>query len=60
MTPEMLATIFTGAPNFVIALWVIWNYQRTIDKLLQNQQSLLNQLMALHPPQGPPTHENHE
>lgn len=43
----LLATI----PNLAIAVWVIWQYQGTIRTLLDNQQKLIEQLMALHPPQ---------
>lgn len=44
----LLATV----PNLAIAVWVIFQYQKTIDKLLANQQKLIEKLMELHPPQG--------
>jgi len=40
-------------PNLAIAVWVIWQYNQTITRLLDNQEKLLAQLMALHPPQDP-------
>lgn len=52
---EALTLIVAQVPNLAIAVWCIWNYQRTITTLLANQQILISQLMALHPPQA----ENH-
>lgn len=46
-----IATIATNLPNLIIAVWVILHYQQMIKTLLETQQSLLEQLMALHPPQ---------
>ena len=46
-----LSAIATTLPNLAIAVWVIMNYQTTIKALLDNQQKLIEQLMALHPPQ---------
>jgi len=51
MEPTTIAGIITSVPNLAIAVWVIWQYQKTIDKLLANQQTLIEQLMSLHPPQ---------
>jgi len=48
---EIVSTVITTLPNLAIAVWVLIQYQKTIDKLLDNQQKLLDQLMALHPPQ---------
>lgn len=45
-----LATVLTTIPNLAVAVWVIFNYQNTIKVLLDNQQKLIEQLMALHPP----------
>jgi len=53
-TGAILATV----PNLVIAVWVILNDQRTITKLLENQQKLIEQLMALHPPQPDPGNDS--
>lgn len=49
--PDIVTTILATAPNLVIAIWCIRQYQQTIEKLLANQQSLIEQLMSLHPPQ---------
>lgn len=46
--------VLTTIPNLLIAVWVIWQYQATIRTLLENQQKLIDQLMALHPPQDAP------
>jgi len=50
MDTSTLAALIASVPNLAIAVWVIWQYQKTIDKLLVNQQKLIEQLMALHPP----------
>lgn len=50
MDQEALS-ILTTVPNIGIAIWVIWQYHRTIKTLLENQQKLIDQLMSLHPPQ---------
>ena len=41
----IVSTIITNLPNFAIAVWCIYNYQRTIDKLLDQQNKLLDQLL---------------
>lgn len=48
---QTVSTVLTTLPNLAIAVWVIWQYQGTIKTLLENQQKLVDQLMALHPPQ---------
>lgn len=45
-----LDVLISTLPNIGIAIWVIWQYQQTIKTLLENQQKLIEQLMALHPP----------
>lgn len=54
-----LAALLVSAPNLVIAIWTIHSQDARIDKLLASQQWLVEQLMALHPPQDkietPPT-----
>jgi len=47
-----IGTIIAAIPNMVIAVWVIWRDGKTIAVLLENQQSLIETLMALHPPQA--------
>jgi len=46
-----ITSLLTTLPNLAIAVWVILQYQATIKTLLENQQKLIEQLMALHPPQ---------
>lgn len=48
---ELLKQMVTGLPNFAVAVWVILQYQNTIRTLLDNQQKLIDQLMARHSPQ---------
>ena len=45
MPPDVITTIVTGLPNLAIAVWCIWNYQRTIDKLIDQENKLLDQLL---------------
>lgn len=52
--PDIVTTILATAPNLVIAIWCIRQYQTTIERLLENQQKLIDQLMSLHPPQDTP------
>lgn len=52
--PDIVTTILATAPNLVIAIWCIRQYQTTIERLLENQQKLIDQLMSLHPPQDAP------
>jgi len=51
MDSQSLSTLLASVPNLAIAVWCIWQYQQTIKRLLDNQQKLIEQLMALHPPQ---------
>jgi len=46
-----LAALVVSAPNLAIAIWTIRSQDLRIDKLLESQQWLVQQLMALHPPQ---------
>lgn len=48
---DPVVQLLTTLPNLAIAVWVILQYQQTIKTLLENQQHLIEQLMALHPPQ---------
>ena len=50
MDGDTITTIIGQVPNLVIAIWVIINYQNTIKVLLDNQQKLVENLLALHPP----------
>lgn len=40
-------SVLTMLPNLVIAVWVILNYQKTIAMLLENQQKLIDRLLAM-------------
>jgi hypothetical protein len=46
-----LATLIASSPNVIIAIWVIIRQDKRIDDLLEAQKWLIEQLMALHPPQ---------
>lgn len=46
-----LGTLIASAPNIVVAVWVIIRQDRRIDELLTAQKWLIEQLMAMHPPQ---------
>lgn len=48
-----LAALIGSSPSLVIAVWVILRQDSRIDKLLESQKWLIEQLMALHPPQPP-------
>lgn len=48
-----LAALVAGAPNLVVAIWMLSRQDARIDELLKNQQWLVEQLMSLHPPQEP-------
>jgi len=45
------AALVASTPNIVIAVWVIWRQDKRIDDLLTAQKWLIEQLMAMHPPQ---------
>lgn len=47
-----IATLIAASPNLLIAAWVIIRQDRRIDELLTSQKWLIEQLMALHPPQA--------
>jgi len=49
-----LAALLAGAPNLVIAIWMLSRQDKRIDELLTAQKWLIEQLMKLHPPQPPP------
>lgn len=46
-----LAALIGSSPSLVIAVWTILRQDARIDKLLESQKWLIEQLMALHPPQ---------
>lgn len=45
-----LAALLAGAPNLVIAIWMLSRQDKRIDDLLTAQKWLIEQLMAMHPP----------
>ena len=51
MEAALLAAL-AALPNFAFAAFTIIRQDRTITTLLDNQQKLIDQLMALHPPQS--------
>lgn len=46
-----LAALLAGAPNLVIAIWMLSRQDKRIDDLLTSQKWLIEKLMSLHPPQ---------
>ena len=42
---ELVLTIATQFPNLAVALWVLFQQQSTIKKLMDNQQRLIERLM---------------
>lgn len=48
-----LAALLAGAPNLVVAIWMLSRQDKRIDDLLEKQGWLIEQLMKLHPPQPP-------
>jgi len=43
---EILLTVATQFPNLAVALWVIFQQQTTIKKLMDNQQRLIERLLT--------------
>lgn len=39
------------APQLLLAGWIIWRDGKTIDKHVEMEKWMLEQLMSLHPPQ---------
>lgn len=48
---EILSLLIASAPNMLVALWVLWRDDKRITQLLESQKWLIEQLMAMHPPQ---------
>jgi len=46
MTPDLVTNLLTQVPNFAIAVWCISNYQATIKQLIDQENKLLDQLLA--------------
>jgi len=42
---EILLTVATQFPNLAVALWVIFQQQTTIKRLMDNQQRLIERLL---------------
>jgi len=42
---EILLTVATQFPNLAVALWVIFQQQMTMKKLMDNQQRLIERLL---------------
>lgn len=45
MIDEFVQQLILNAPNFVIALWVIWRQDVRLDKMLENQSRLIDRLL---------------
>ena len=42
---EILLTVATQFPNLAVALWVIFQQQMTMKKLMDNQQRMIERLL---------------
>jgi len=42
---EILLTVATQFPNLAVALWVIFQQQMTIKRLMDNQQRMIERLL---------------
>ena len=42
---EILLTVATQFPNLAVALWVLFQQQTTIKRLMDNQQRLIERLL---------------
>jgi len=42
---EILLTVATQFPNLAVALWVIFQQQTTIKRLMDNQQRMIERLL---------------
>lgn len=50
--PDIITAIIASAPNLAVAIWCIRQYQQTIEKLLDNQEALINRFieqLPMHP-----------
>lgn len=57
---ETLTLLIASAPNMLVALWVLWRDDKRITQLLESQRWLIEQLMAMHPPQDDPDANSQE
>jgi hypothetical protein len=48
---DAVAKLLEASPYLLVLAWVILRQDARIDKLLESQKWLLEQFMALHPPQ---------
>jgi hypothetical protein len=53
MTDQLLSSLALGIPNFLFAVLMYYFFSRTVTKLLDNQQKLVEYLLSLHPPADP-------
>jgi hypothetical protein len=51
MPADIITNIVATLPNLAVALWVLWRDDKRITALLESQRWLIEQLMALSPPQ---------
>lgn len=54
---EPIVSLIKNAPNLIIAIWVIWRGEKVVVTLLENQRWMIEQLMALSPPQEKPSNQ---
>lgn len=53
MPADAINALIASIPNLAVALWVLWRDDKRITALLESQRWLIEQLMALSPPQPP-------
>lgn len=52
MPADIITSIIVALPNMAVALWVLWRDDKRITALLDGQRWLIEQLIAMHPPQS--------
>lgn len=43
---ELLKTLILGAPNLMVAIYVLWRQEKRIEALLEAQSKLLERLLT--------------
>lgn len=52
MPEDIITSIIAGAPNLIVALWVLWRDDKRITALLEQQRWLMEQLLAKDAPEA--------